>query len=64
MTEDELRCEECGLIYQVIWNNDGTGDAVQYCPRCAEPEPRLTSDDKPTKPYKWADDGDPGRYTL
>jgi hypothetical protein len=29
-----LICSECDLHYEVVWNNDGCGAPVVYCPRC------------------------------
>lgn len=29
-----LICKDCGLQYDVIWNNDGQEPPCEYCPRC------------------------------
>lgn len=31
-----LTCNDCGLRYDVVWNNDGDIPPVEFCPRCGE----------------------------
>jgi hypothetical protein len=30
----QLKCEDCELRYNVVWDNDGGECPVVYCPRC------------------------------
>ena len=40
-----LGCPECGLIYDVVWNNDRLGSPDLYCPRCGEADPLREPDE-------------------
>ena len=31
-------CENCNLHFDVVWDNDGMGAPIEYCPRCGETE--------------------------
>jgi len=30
----ELQCDSCGMIFQVIWQNNGHTEGIEYCPFC------------------------------
>jgi len=34
-----IKCEECELYYDVIWNNDGGEPPLSFCPRCGAEDP-------------------------
>jgi rRNA maturation endonuclease Nob1 len=33
-----LKCQDCDLRYEVIWDNDGQESPCEYCPRCGSQE--------------------------
>lgn len=40
---DEIKCNDCGLRYEVTWHNDGMGPPISYCSRCGSDD--LDDDD-------------------
>jgi hypothetical protein len=30
------RCSECDVVFQVVWNNNGHTDRVEFCPFCGD----------------------------
>lgn len=32
--DDEIMCEECGMIFTIIWRRDAVYTCPEYCPFC------------------------------